>query len=220
MSSFLHAFGRSADVVAPAKSSRGLAVYGVARVRTARRRASRRQGSINRAGARTALPSRGRNRFSPRRRPCEEFAGASASDGSRIFRDLRRRRGKGLRSRFFGMTALRRPAFGGGRAARPKIGTGTDDRGRRRQLATIGRPGPTRAGPGPPQALERVAAKVDPGFASEPAQGKESEPANRFIRFATGSRRQRRPSTERRASPTSPKKRRGASIFDRRARPT
>jgi hypothetical protein len=36
--------------------------------------------------------------------------------------------------------------------------------------------------------LARVAAKVDTGFASQPAQDKDIEPANRFIRFATGSR--------------------------------
>jgi hypothetical protein len=35
--------------------------------------------------------------------------------------------------------------------------------------------------------LERVAAKVDTGFASQPAQMKDLEPANRFTRFATGS---------------------------------
>jgi cysteine desulfuration protein SufE len=34
---------------------------------------------------------------------------------------------------------------------------------------------------------ERVAAKVDPGFAQQPARTNDQAPANRFIRFATGS---------------------------------
>jgi hypothetical protein len=70
--------------------------------------------------------------------------------------------------------------------------------------------------------LERVAAKVDTGFASQPAKNKDLEPANRFIRFATGSKdgdgayRRAQSGAERGVRPSAPLRRRRESNGSRR----